>query len=90
MDRSHNGEHIRFLFLGRLSQALQLPRIPIGVLPCSRGQSSDLAALLIRRLLVRFLPGREFSRHSEVATVMIYDDNRKDVVGDVARLVAGE
>jgi integrase/recombinase XerC len=33
---------------------------------------------------------REFSRHSDVATVLIYDDNRKDVAGDVARLVAGE
>jgi hypothetical protein len=32
----------------------------------------------------------EVSRHSYVATVLIYDDNRKDATGDVARLVAGE
>ena len=32
---------------------------------------------------------RESSRHSDVATVLIYDDNRKDVAGEVARLVAG-
>ncbi len=33
---------------------------------------------------------REFSRHSDVATVLMYDDNWKDVAGDGARLVAGE
>jgi integrase/recombinase XerC len=33
---------------------------------------------------------RKFSRHSDVATVLIYDDNRRDVAGEVAGLFAGE
>ncbi len=31
-----------------------------------------------------------FSRHKNVNTLMIYDDNRTDAAGEVARLVAGD
>jgi integrase/recombinase XerC len=31
---------------------------------------------------------QKFSRHRDIATVMIYDDNRRDLAGDVAKLVA--
>ena len=31
---------------------------------------------------------RKFSRHSKVETLMVYDDNRADLAGDVARAVA--
>jgi integrase/recombinase XerC len=33
---------------------------------------------------------RKFSRHAKLETVLIYEDNRADVAGDVASLVAGE
>jgi integrase/recombinase XerC len=32
---------------------------------------------------------QKFSRHKDVRVLNIYDDNRQDVAGDVARLVAG-
>ncbi len=33
---------------------------------------------------------RLFSRHADVRTVLVYDDNRKDLAGEVARRVCGE
>jgi integrase/recombinase XerC len=33
---------------------------------------------------------QRFSRHRDVRVLERYDDNRKDLAGDVARLVAGE
>ena len=33
---------------------------------------------------------RKFSRHAKLDTVLVYDDNRADVAGDIARTVAGE
>ncbi len=33
---------------------------------------------------------RKFSRHSQVQTLMYYDDNREDAAGKIAALVAGE
>ena len=33
---------------------------------------------------------RRFSRHASLDTVLIYDDARRDVAGDVAQLVAGD
>ena len=32
---------------------------------------------------------QRFSRHATVQTVLVYDDNRRDIGGDVAKLVAG-
>ena len=32
---------------------------------------------------------QKFSRHKDVRVLNIYDDNRQDLAGDVARLVAG-
>ncbi len=33
---------------------------------------------------------RKFSRHAKLETVLIYDDSRRDVAGDIASLVAGD
>lgn len=33
---------------------------------------------------------QRFSRHADTRTVLLYDDRRKDVAGDVAKLVAGD
>jgi integrase/recombinase XerC len=32
---------------------------------------------------------QKFSRHKDVRVLNTYDDNRQDLAGDVARLVAG-
>ena len=31
-----------------------------------------------------------FSRHKDVRTLMVYDDNRTDVGGEITRLIGGE
>ncbi|HVT40002.1 MAG TPA: hypothetical protein VHE78_13215 [Gemmatimonadaceae bacterium] len=33
---------------------------------------------------------QKFSRHRDLRTLTVYDDNRQDVAGEVAKLVAGE
>jgi integrase/recombinase XerC len=33
---------------------------------------------------------KRFSRHSRIETVLIYDDNRQDLGGNIARMIAGE
>jgi hypothetical protein len=33
---------------------------------------------------------QRFSRHADTRTVLLYDDRRRDVAGDVAKLVAGD
>jgi integrase/recombinase XerC len=33
---------------------------------------------------------QKFSRHRDVRVLNAYDDNRQDLAGDVARLVAGQ
>jgi integrase/recombinase XerC len=33
-------------------------------------------------------PVRRFSRHAKLDTLLVYDDNRRDLAGDVARKVA--
>lgn len=77
------GEAVR-LIVAELGRAAGLARVPK---PHGLRHRSITAALDAGRD-VRDV--RKFSRHARLETVLVYDDSRRDVAGDIASLIAGE
>lgn len=75
------GEGVRLL-LASLCQRAALPRVkPHGLRHSAVTSALDATSGDLRRV-------QRFSRHSDVRTLQVYDDNRSDLGGEVAKLVA--
>jgi integrase/recombinase XerC len=79
-----SGEWIRQLVrgLGRAAQ-LDRPLRPHGLRHQGITQALDATGGDVRAV-------RRFSRHAKLETLVVYDDNRADLAGDVARLVSDD
>jgi integrase/recombinase XerC len=76
------GEAVRAL-LARLGDKTGQRVRPHGLRHASITRALDISGGNIARV-------QKFSRHASPATVMVYDDNRADVGGELTKLVAGE
>jgi len=79
-----SGEGVR-LVVRELGKAAGLPRAvrPHGLRHASITEALDMTGGKLRDVAV-------FSRHRDVKTLMVYDDRRRDVGGDITRLLGGE
>lgn len=76
-----SGEGVR-LILGALSAQALLPRVrPHGLRHAAITTALDITNGDLRRV-------QRFSRHADIRTLQVYDDNRTDLGGEVAKLVA--
>lgn len=76
-----SGEGVR-LILGALSAQALLPRVrPHGLRHAAITTALDVTNGDLRRV-------QRFSRHADIRTLQVYDDNRTDLGGEVAKLVA--
>lgn len=81
-DRAKKGLRINGSSLYRLVRGLGLGR-PHGVRHSAITAALDLLGGDLRK-------AQKFSRHSDVRLLAVYDDNRQDLAGEVARLVAAD
>lgn len=79
-DRAGKGSRLTGTSLYRLTKGLGLGR-PHGLRHAAITEALDLLGGDVRRV-------QRFSRHRSLAQVAIYDDNRQDLAGEVARAVA--
>lgn len=79
-DRAKKGSRLSGTSLYRLTKGLGLGR-PHGIRHAAITEALDLMGGDIRKV-------QRFSRHRQLAVLAVYDDNRQDLGGEVARLVA--
>ncbi len=68
--------------VGKLGNAVGLRVRPHGIRHASITEALDLTRGDVRKV-------QKFSRHRDLRTLTVYDDNRRDLAGEVAKLVAG-
>lgn len=68
--------------IGRYSRKIGVRFVPHGLRHTAITAALDLTGGNLRA-------AARFSRHAQVNTLQYYDDNRQDIAGDVARMVAG-
>jgi len=86
MDRARKGRRLTGRSVARLVGELGRS-IGIRVRPHGLRHAAITEALDITRGDVRAV--QKFSRHRDLRTLTVYDDNRRDLAGEVAKLVAG-
>lgn len=79
-DRAKKGRRLTGMSVYRLTQGLGLGR-PHGVRHLAITEALDLMDGDVRKV-------QRFSRHRDLRVLNVYDDNRQDLAGEVARIVA--
>ena len=79
-DRAGKGQRLSGTSINRLTHGLGLGR-PHGIRHAAITEALDLMGGDVRKVA-------RFSRHRDMRVVATYDDNRQDLAGEVARIVA--